>query len=39
VIKTKLIRAAIFIAGFGFVAGATLFALAWFTVDIPDPNA
>ena len=38
-IKTKLIRAAIFIAGFGFVAGATLFALAWFTVDIPDPNA
>jgi membrane peptidoglycan carboxypeptidase len=39
VIKTKLIRAAIFLAGFGFVAGATLFALAWFTVDIPDPNA
>jgi membrane peptidoglycan carboxypeptidase len=39
VIKTKLIRAGIFIAGFGFVAGATLFALAWFTVDIPDPNA
>ncbi len=38
-IKTKLIRAAIFLAGFGFVAGATLFALAWFTVDIPDPNA
>jgi membrane peptidoglycan carboxypeptidase len=39
VIKTKLIRAGIFLAGFGFVAGATLFALAWFTVDIPDPNA
>jgi membrane peptidoglycan carboxypeptidase len=39
VIKTKLTRAAIFIAGFGFVAGTTLFALAWFTVDIPDPNA
>ena len=38
-IKTKLIRAGIFLAGFGFVAGATLFALAWFTVDIPDPNA
>ena len=31
-IKTKLIRAGIFIAGFGFVAGATLFAFAWFTV-------
>jgi membrane peptidoglycan carboxypeptidase len=39
VIKTKLIRAGIFLAGFGFVAGSTLFALAWFTVDIPDPNA
>ncbi|MFM6940368.1 MAG: transglycosylase domain-containing protein [Candidatus Planktophila sp.] len=38
-IKTKLIRAGVFLAGFGFVAGATLFALAWFTVDIPDPNA
>ena len=38
-IKTKLIRAAIFLAGLGFVAGATLFAFAWFTVSIPDPNA
>jgi membrane peptidoglycan carboxypeptidase len=38
-IKTKLIRAGIFLGGFGFVAGSTLFALAWFTVDIPDPNA
>ena len=38
-INTKLIRAGIFIAGFGFVAGAVLFALAWFTVGIPDPNA
>ena len=38
-IKTKLIRAGVFLAGFGFVAGATLFALAWFTVNIPDPNA
>ena len=32
-------RTAIFLGGFGFVAGSTLFALAWFTVDIPDPNA
>lgn len=38
-IRTKLIRAGIFIAGFGFVAGATLFAFAWFTVSIPDPNS
>jgi len=38
-IRQKLIRAAIFIGGFGFVAGSTLFAFAWFTVDIPDPNA
>ncbi len=38
-IKTKLIRAGIFLAGLGFVAGATLFAFAWFTVSIPDPNA
>ena len=38
-IKTKLIRAGIFLAGFGFIAGATLFAFAWFTVSIPDPNA
>ena len=38
-IKTKLIRVGIFLAGFGFVAGTTLFAFAWFTVSIPDPNA
>ena len=38
-IKTKLIRVGIFLAGFGFIAGATLFAFAWFTVSIPDPNA
>ncbi|MSW06473.1 MAG: penicillin-binding protein, partial [Actinobacteria bacterium] len=34
-----LIRSAIFIGGFGFIAAATLFALAYFTVSIPDPNA
>ena len=38
-VKTLLIRAGVFIAGFSFVAGATLFAFAWFTVSIPDPNA
>ena len=36
--KRFLARAAIFIGGFGFVAGATLFVLAYFTVDIPNPN-
>jgi len=34
-----LLRAAIFIGGFGFIAAAVLFALAYFTVQIPDPNA
>jgi len=38
-IRRKLIRAAVFLAGFGFIAGSTLFAFAWFTVSIPDPNA
>lgn len=34
-----LIRAAVFVGGFGFVAGSILFVLAYFTVSIPDPNA
>ncbi len=34
-----LIRSAVFLGGFGFIAGSVLFALAYFTVDIPDPNA
>lgn len=38
-IRRKLIRVAIFLTGFGFIAGSTLFAFAWFTVSIPDPNA
>ena len=38
-VKRFVIRAGVFIAGFSFVAGATLFAFAWFTVSIPDPNA
>ena len=37
--KRLFIRAAIFLGGFGFVAGSTLFAIAYFTVSIPDPNA
>ena len=37
--KRFFIRAAIFLGGFGFVAGSTLFAIAYFTVSIPDPNA
>ena len=38
-LRKLLVRTTIFIGGFGFIAGATLFALAYFTVDIPDPNA
>ena len=38
-LRKFLIRSAIFIGGFGFIAAATLFALAYFTVSIPDPNA
>ena len=37
--RKLLIRAAVFVGGFGFVAGSVLFALAYFTVDIPDANA
>ena len=37
--KRLFIRAAIFLSGFAFVAGSTLFAIAYFTVSIPDPNA
>jgi membrane peptidoglycan carboxypeptidase len=37
--KRLLLRVAIFVGGFGFVAGSTLFAIAYFTVSIPDPNA
>ncbi len=38
-LRKFLVRSTIFIGGFGFIAGATLFALAYFTVSIPDPNA
>ena len=38
-LRKFLIRSTIFIGGFGFIAAATLFALAYFTVSIPDPNA
>jgi len=37
--RKLLIRGAVFLGGFGFVAGSVLFALAYFTVDIPDANA
>ena len=36
--RQKLIRAAIFLVGFGFVIGAFTFVLAYFTVGIPNPN-
>lgn len=38
-IRKNLLRVGVFLAGFGFIAGSTLFAFAWFTVSIPDPNA
>jgi membrane peptidoglycan carboxypeptidase len=38
-VRRIIIRAGIFLAGFGFIAGATLFAFAYFTVSVPDANA
>ena len=38
-VRRVIVRTGIFLAGFGFIAGAVLFALAYFTVDIPDTNA
>jgi membrane peptidoglycan carboxypeptidase len=38
-VRKLLIRGTVFLVGFGFVAGSVLFALAYFTVDIPDANA
>jgi membrane peptidoglycan carboxypeptidase len=39
ILRRRLFRTSIFLGGFGFIAGSTLFAFAWFTVSIPDPNA
>ena len=38
-LRKFLIRTTIFLGGFGFIAAAVLFALAYFTVEIPDANA
>jgi len=38
-VRKFVVRSAIFLAGFGFIAGATLFAFAYFTVSVPDANA
>ena len=38
-LRKLILRATVFIAGFGFIAAAVLFALAYVTVGIPDPNA
>jgi membrane peptidoglycan carboxypeptidase len=38
-VRKLVIRVAIFLGGIGFIAGATLFAFAYFTVSIPDANA
>jgi len=37
-IRRRLFRSTIFLGGFGFITGSILFAFAWFTVSIPDPN-
>ena len=37
--RRLVIRSGIFLAGFGFIAGSTLFAFAYFTVSVPDANA
>ena len=37
-LRRRLFRTTIFLGGFGFIAGSTLFAFAWFSVSIPDPN-
>jgi len=37
--RKLIVRTAVFVTGFGFVAGSVLFALAYFTVDVPDANA
>ena len=39
VLRRRLFRTTIFLGGFGFIAVSTLFAFAWFSVSIPDPNA
>lgn len=38
-IRKILIRSAIFLAGFGFIAVGSLFIYAYFTVNIPNPKA
>ena len=38
-LRERLPRIAVLIAGFGFVVGIFVFAFAYFTVSIPDPNA
>lgn len=38
-LRKLLIRTTVFLGGFGFIAAAVLFALAYFSVQIPDPNA
>ena len=37
-LRQKIIRIAIFTSGIGFIVGVAVFAFAYFTVGIPDPN-
>ncbi len=38
ILRGKLGRLILLITGFSFVVGATIFGIAYFTVDIPNPN-
>lgn len=38
-VRKILFRIAVFAGGFAFIAGASVFAYAYFTVTIPDPNS
>ena len=37
-LRLKLFRFSVFAVGLGFIAGVLVFAYAYFTVGIPDPN-
>ena len=38
-IRNKFFRLGLILAGFIFIVGATVFGIAYFTVNIPDPNS
>lgn len=38
-VRRRILRILVKVAGFFFIIGATIFAIAYFTTDIPDPKA